>query len=179
MFGRRETGRARRVLDRNGGTITMTRAAVRIFAALFTTVALFSACSQLANGGTPKIALYDVTSGKLQVNPGDTVDFGTVSPSGPTTSTHTFSVENTGTADLSLAASGNKIVIAGSNPSYFTIPTQPPQSIPAGGSISFDVVLTAVGTNQTKNATIGISSNDPALGDISYNATGYDGGGVL
>jgi hypothetical protein len=154
----------------------MTKAAVRIVVALFTTLAFLAACNP-ASGGSPNIALYDITSGKVPVNPGDpAIDFGTAHQTrSPYTQLRTFSVENTGTADLVLTGSGAAVAITGDT-ANFSITTQPPQSIPAGGSVSFDIVLTATATTGTftRNATIGIDSDDPDLASLSFDVTGTD-----
>jgi hypothetical protein len=73
-----------------------------------------------------------------------------------------------------LTGTGNKVVISGTDPSFFTIPTQPSQKIPAGGSADFDIVFTATAITGQKNTTIGISSDDSDQSSLSFNATGND-----
>jgi hypothetical protein len=139
-------------------------------------VLTISACST-GTSGKPNIALFDVTSGTTAVNPGDTIDFGTVKQYGvPTSATRNFRVDNTGDAALALTGTGNKVVIGGAGPGNFNIPTQPPSSIPAGGSVTFDIVFTGTtsGGTFTRDATIGIASDDPDLASISFNVTGTD-----
>jgi len=151
----------------------MKKAPVLVVFALASIFILIAACDNTPTG-SPNIALYDVTTVKTAVNPGDTINFGTatVYPFAP--QTRNFSVENTGTAALALTGSGDQVVIAGVDPSYFTIPTQPPRSVPAGGSVTFDIVFTAAGTGSQKNATFGIASDDPDLASVSVNVTGND-----
>jgi hypothetical protein len=135
--------------------------------ALVLTLSVLTGCPSSG----PIIALYDVTATKTAINPGDTVDFGIVSAF--TTATRSFSVENKGGSDLTLTGSGAKVVITGA--SNYSIPTQPPQNVPAGGSVTFDIIFnnnTASGS--TKNASIGIASNDGSLANLSFNVTGID-----
>jgi hypothetical protein len=127
------------------------------------------ACPTATTTG-PNIALFDVTTVRTAVNPGDTVDFGTVIAFD--TSTHNFSLENTGGTDLTLTGT-TKVVITGA--SNYSIPVQPPPTVPAGGSVTFDIIFnnnTASGS--TKNATIGIASDDPDIANLSFNVTGID-----
>jgi len=134
---------------------------------------LFVAACKLA---TVSLALFDVTGAKTAVNPGDTVNFGTAKTSPPQPQTRTFRIENTGAADYRLPFSGGRVFISGADASHFNIPTQPPQSIPPGGSANFDIVFSAttLGSNFTRNAVIGISSIDTHDGSISFNVTGTD-----
>jgi hypothetical protein len=127
--------------------------------------------------GTPNIALYDVTGTKTAVIPGATIDFGTAYViTIPHTQTRNFSIENTGTADLSLTGASGKVVISGTDAANYGIPTQPPASVPAGGSVAFDIVFTPTTTGgpATRNATIGIDSDDPDAASLSFNVTGID-----
>ena len=142
-----------------------------MFLAFVATFAIIVACDN-APAGSPNIALYDVTGTKTAVIPGSTVDFGNV-PAFSTPSRN-FIVENTGTADLLLAGSGNKVVISGADAGDFNIPTQPPPSIPAGGSVTFDIMFTSTGSSTQKYATIGIASDDPDLANLSFNVLAFD-----
>jgi hypothetical protein len=122
----------------------------------------------------PSIALFDVTGGgKVAVNPGDTVQFGTYHYGTPVPLTRNFSIENTGTAALNLTGSTGKVVVSGTDTADFTIPTPPPASIPAGGSASFDIVYEPlVFGASTRNAAIGIESDDPDLANATFNVAG-------
>jgi hypothetical protein len=140
-----------------------------LLVALMLAVLLVAGCKQ----DTPTIALFDVTGGgKVAVNPGDTVQFGTYHYGTPAPVTRNFSIENTGTADLNLTGTPDKVVISGTNAADFTIPTPPPASIPAGGSASFDIVYTAGAGLSTRSAAIGIESDDPDLANAAFNVAG-------
>jgi predicted small secreted protein len=134
-------------------------------------VALLAACNTGTTGA--QIALYDVTSGTTAVNPGSTVDFGTAYVSGPPRPvTRNFRLDNNGDAPFTLAGAGT-IVISGADPGNFSIPTEPPASVPAGGSVDFNVLFSATTTGSPvqRKAMISISSN---LASISVNVTGND-----
>jgi hypothetical protein len=153
------------------------RKTVRKSIALPLVLALAALAVTTCRTGTPNIALYDVTSVKTQVNVGDTINFGTAYIFGnPTSVTHSFSIENSGDATLALTGTGAKIVISGADASNYSIPTQPPASIPPGGSVGFDVVFTpsTSGSPVTRNAAVGLASDDPDLSAISFNVTGTD-----
>lgn len=87
----------------------------------------------------------------------DATDFGNVALSGETLR-HTFTVENTGDADLHLT--GNPvIVISGPNAADFTVVAQPASLIAAGQSVSFSIDFTpsAAGLRQ---AVVSIANDD-------------------
>ena len=69
-------------------------------------------------------------------------------------------------------------MVSGADASYFSINGQPPQSIPAGSSVTFDVVISANSGSPygatSRFGTIGIASNDPDLANLSFDVTGTD-----
>lgn len=85
---------------------------------------------------------------------GDT-DFGCVAVGGDSV-TKTFSIMNTGNGPLTLNGSP-RVTVTGS--SDFTVVTQPPVSVPAGGTVTFEVRFDPSGEG-TKTATLSIASND-------------------
>jgi len=86
----------------------------------------------------------------------DGTDFGTAS--GPIT--RTFTIQNTGSADLTISS------ISSSNPA-FVAGTPSSSVVLAGTSVSFDVVFTSNG-DPVQNATITINSDDANKGEYDF-----------
>jgi hypothetical protein len=87
----------------------------------------------------------------------DHTDFGNVSLGG--TMTRTFTIQNTGTASLSLTGASPFVTISGANASHFSITSIPSSSIGAGSSTTFVVTYTPPVLGESI-ATITISNND-------------------
>lgn len=98
----------------------------------------------------------NVTGNGFCVNDGDNVvsaldhtDFGT------STTTRTFTIQNTGTADLAISG----ISITGVNASEFSVTTPPAATVVGGGSTTFVLTFTAAGSG-VKFATVNIANDD-------------------
>ena len=107
---------------------------------------------------TPEMTVYGnstpVVDGDPSPSASDHTDFGnTVFPSG--TVTRTFTVQNTGAATLTISP----VILSGANAADFSIVAQPTNSVPVGGSTSFQVQVSpsAVGT---RTASLSIGNND-------------------
>lgn len=99
----------------------------------------------------------NVTGNGFCINDGDNVvsaldhtDFGT------TTTTRTYTIQNTGTADLTISG----ITFTGANASEFSVTTPPAATVTAGNSTTFVVTFTAAGSG-VKFATVNIANDDP------------------
>ena len=112
-----------------------------------------------------------IADGDTQPSTADNTDFGSVKKRRGT-STRSFSIINSGEADLTLAGSP-VISISGSNASNFTVTSSPATSIAAGGSTTFQVTFdpSIIGLC---SATISIMNNDSdeAPYDFAIQGTG-------
>jgi len=99
----------------------------------------------------------DIVNGDTIPSTTDHTDFGSALVDGETV-TRTFTIENLGTANLTL--SGNPLVqITGTNSSDFTVIVNPSSTIAANGSTTFQVRFDP-GASGTRTATISIPNND-------------------
>lgn len=92
----------------------------------------------------------------------DWTDFGSTNVSSPITRTYT--IENTGTANLNLTGTP-KVALTGS--SDFSVTTQPTSPVSASGTTTFVVRFNPTSTG-TKNASISIANNDAGSGKNPY-----------
>jgi hypothetical protein len=97
---------------------------------------------------------------------GDNTDFGSVNTIA-STNPNTFTIQNTGTAALSVGA----ITIGGTHPGDFTVTTPPAASVAASGNTTFIITFdpSAVGT---RNATVSIVNGDSDENPYNFNITG-------
>ena len=123
----------------------------------------------LAIGGTvtptaasPEINLQgntiSITSGDATPDTADHTDFGAVSTASGTI-VRTFTIQNTGTAALSLTDASPYVVISGANAADFTVTAIPSNSILAGNSTTFQVTFDP-SADGLRTATISIANND-------------------
>ncbi len=100
-------------------------------------------------GNSIEIADGDATPGVS-----DHTDFGTA-PSGSGTVVRTFTILNTGTADLTLGS----VTVGGPNAADFAVNTPPPSTVGPGGSVAFQVTFdpSAVGPS---SATLSFANDD-------------------
>ena len=97
-----------------------------------------------------------IADGDTSPDTADDTDFGSAT-AGSSVVTHTFTIQNTGTGDLTLSGSP---IVAISGSSDFTISTQPASgSVAAAGSTTFIVTFTPT-TVGTQTATISIANDD-------------------
>lgn len=108
-----------------------------------------------------------ITDGDLFPTTTDDTEYSAISVTGAT-STHTFTIENTGTATLNVGT----ITIAGTHASEFTVTSSPSATVAASGSTSFDVTFdpSAVGL---RTANITIANNDGDESTYYFNIQGY------
>ncbi|MBK9401485.1 MAG: choice-of-anchor D domain-containing protein [Bacteroidetes bacterium] len=110
-----------------------------------------------------------IVDGSSTPSPSNFTDFDSVYTA--SSSTRTFTIQNTGNSSLSITG----ISFTGTNASEFVVTTAPASSVAAGDSTTFIVTFTPTGSG-TRNATIHIANN-------SCSATDYDfalqGTGIL
>ena len=111
----------------------------------------------------------DIADGDTSPSTGDDTDFGSADVSGGSTS-HTFTVENTGDADLNLSGSP-KVAVSGSNAGDFTVTTQPSSPVAANGTTTFVVEFDPSGTG-TRSATLSITNNDSNENPYTFSIQG-------
>ena len=112
----------------------------------------------LPSAASPEINLQgnavSIVSGDAAPALADHTDFGSVSTASGTI-VRTFTIQNTGTAALTIGA----ITIAGANAADFTVTSSPAASVVAGGSTTFQVTFNP-SADGVRNATISIANND-------------------
>ncbi|MDT0559405.1 choice-of-anchor D domain-containing protein [Ichthyenterobacterium sp. W332] len=108
-----------------------------------------------------------ITDGDTTPSLTDDTDFGDVVESGGATNVNTFTIENTGTASLSVGA----ITISGTHASDFTVTSSPASSVTAGGSTSFDITFnpSAIGL---RTASVSIVNGDSNENPYNFNIQG-------
>ncbi|OIQ28277.1 MAG: hypothetical protein BM564_09395 [Bacteroidetes bacterium MedPE-SWsnd-G2] len=122
---------------------------------------------------TPEIEITglgnSITDGDSTPAVGDDTDFGSADISSATVA-HTFTINNTGTADLNLTNASPFITLTGDT-SEFSITTIPSSTVSAGGSTTFVITFdpTSIGT---KTATISIANNDADENPFTFDIEG-------
>lgn len=101
---------------------------------------------------------------------GGSVDFGSVDVSSGS-ETFTFTIQNTGTSDLTLDGASPFVVISGANAADFTLGTIPSSTIGASSSTTFTITFnpSAIGT---RNASVSIANNDSNENPYTFTLTG-------
>jgi hypothetical protein len=106
-----------------------------------------------------------ITSGDASPGAFDDTDFGLVERTTGTV-THTFSVKNSGTSDLTL--SGTPLIdITGANAADFTVVTQPGATVTAGNAATFDIIFDP-GAAGLRTALVTIVSDDSNEGTYTF-----------
>ena len=105
----------------------------------------------------------NVRQGTTDIPTSGSYDFGSVVVN-TSSSAVTFTIENTGSADLVLSGSPEKVSKTGTDASMFSIGTQPSSPVAtspvgAGGNTTFTITFTPTSTG-TKTATVTIPNND-------------------
>ncbi|WCO00588.1 choice-of-anchor D domain-containing protein [Psychroserpens ponticola] len=124
------------------------------------------------NGFTPGPEI-NITGNSNSINDGDTTpsltddtDFGNVAIAAGT-NVNTFTIQNTGTASLSVGT----ITISGANAADFTVTSSPSSSVAASGSTSFDITFnpSAIGI---KTASVSIVNDDSDENPYNFDIQG-------
>lgn len=115
--------------------------------------------------------LNDISSGDTTPSTSDFTDFGSLDVSEVILTTHSFIIQNTGSADLSLTGLP-QVQISGANAGDFVVSTQPASStISAGGSISFQIAFDPT-TTGFRTATVMVPNNDADENPYTFNIQG-------
>ncbi|MHC4718204.1 MAG: choice-of-anchor D domain-containing protein, partial [Planctomycetota bacterium] len=144
---------------------------------LYAAAAVLAALSLASASQAAQVPDIDVRGNGLSIPDGDTTpsvsdgaDFG--SAGGSTPVDHTFSIHNTGQADLTLSGSPDYVQITGANAGDFTVTAQPPSgSVAVGGSETFTVRFSP-GALGLRVASIVIPSDDPDEGTYTFSIQG-------
>ncbi|WP_298346118.1 LamG-like jellyroll fold domain-containing protein [uncultured Algibacter sp.] len=100
----------------------------------------------------------DIPDGNTAISLTDFTDFGDIEATGAVSVSHTFTIENLGTLDLTLDDPSPYIVITGST-ADFTLTANPSTPIVAGASTTFTISYDPT-TSGTHLATVSIANND-------------------
>ncbi|MBV7267754.1 choice-of-anchor D domain-containing protein [Winogradskyella luteola] len=100
----------------------------------------------------------------------DDTDFGTVSTSGGT-QVNTFTIQNTGTADLSLTGSSPYVSISGTNATDFTVTTIPSSTIGPSGSTTFQIAFNPIASG-LRTASVSIANDDSDENPYNFDIQG-------
>lgn len=115
----------------------------------------------------------DIANGDTSPDASDDTDFGNVAVASGSVA-HTFTIENTGTANLNLTDPNPYVTITG-HTADFTLTTVPSTPISAGGSTTFQITFDPT-TTGLREATVSIANNDsdedPYTFKIQGNGTG-------
>ncbi|MFD2824543.1 choice-of-anchor D domain-containing protein, partial [Lacinutrix iliipiscaria] len=111
-----------------------------------------------------------IVDGDTTPSPIDDTDFGSVNVTGGT-QVNTFTIQNSGSLDLSLTGSSPYVVIGGPNAADFTVTATPAATIAASGSTTFNITFdpSALGT---RSATVSIANNDGDENPYNFNIQG-------
>jgi hypothetical protein len=122
------------------------------------------------SAGAPEI---NVTGNAVSIADGDTTpstsdhtDFGSANVSGGTV-TRTFTVQNTGSASLTV----NAVSVSGTHAADFAVIAQPASSVAAGGSTTFQVRFDPSATG-TRSASLSFGNNDSNENPYNFNIQG-------
>lgn len=125
----------------------------------------------LASAENPSHPEINITQNSSSIASGASYDFGKLTTS-TSSSAITFTIENSGTADLNIAGSP-KIVLAGTNSGDYILNTSSMSStIAASGNTTFTITFTPSGTGQ-RTATLTIGNDDADEGSYTLTIDGY------
>nr|WP_294935038.1 choice-of-anchor D domain-containing protein [uncultured Flavobacterium sp.] len=134
-----------------------------------------SAATLTVTASVPEINLQGnsvtIVDGDATPSATDHADFGNVAVGSPFT--RTFTIQNTGSAALSLTAASPYVTISGTNAADFSITSIPSNTIAASGSTTFVVTFTpsALGL-RTATLTINNNDSDEGVYDFAIQGTG-------
>lgn len=126
--------------------------------------------------GTGAVPEMDVQGNSVSIVDGDSTpsttdhtDFGSASVGGGTV-VRTFTIRNTGSADLNLTGT-TKVVVGGAQASEFVVSAEPTSPVAAGSTATFQVTFTPTATG-TRNATLSIDNDDSNENPYNYSIRG-------
>jgi len=111
-----------------------------------------------------------ITDGDTVPSETDDTDFGSRSVASGST-TKTFTIQNTGTAALSLTGAAPYVALSGAHADDFSVTTAPSASIAAGGSTTFDITFDPSWTG-TRSAEVSIANDDSNENPYNFNIEG-------
>ena len=118
------------------------------------------------NGSTPGI---DIGQGGAVIANSGSYDFGTIIQS-QNSGDIVFFIENTGTSTLNLTSTP-RVIVGGANAGDFSVTTDAPTSVGAGGTVNFEVRFTPTALG-VRNATITVANSDLTDNPYVINLTG-------
>ncbi len=120
--------------------------------------------------GAPEINVQgnatNIVDGDTTPSLADHTDFGSADINGNTVS-RTFTIQNTGGSALTVGT----VTISGTHASNFTVTTQPPTSVAAGGSAPFVIQFDPSATG-LRTASLSFSNNDPNENPYNFSIQG-------
>lgn len=131
----------------------------------------------LSGTPTPEINItgngVNIVDGDTTPDVADDTDFGNVVTAGGT-QTHTFTIENIGSANLNLTGGSPYVTISGTNAADFSIAAIPSTPISASGSTTFQITFDP-SANGLRTASISIANDDSDENPYNFNiqGTGY------
>ena len=111
-----------------------------------------------------------ISDGDTSPNISDDTDFGDVDVSSGT-ATHTFTIQNTGTANLNLTGSSPYVTISGSNAADFTLTATPSTPVSSSNSTTFEITFNPSATG-TRTASLSIANNDSDENPYTFDIQG-------
>jgi hypothetical protein len=111
-----------------------------------------------------------IVDGDVTPDAADHTNFGNVNVSGGTV-VRTFTIENTGTATLTLTGSSPYVSISGTNSGDFSVTAIPSSSIAASGSTTFQITFDPSGTG-TRSAALSIANDDADENPYNFSIQG-------
>lgn len=111
-----------------------------------------------------------IVSGDTTPDVADHTDFGSVSTASGTI-VRTFTIQNTGTANLSLTGANPYVTISGGNAADFTVTAIPSNNILAGNSTTFQVTFNP-SADGVRTTTISIANNDSNENPYTFDIQG-------
>ncbi|MFC7443883.1 hypothetical protein C7H62_0046 [Mesoflavibacter sp. HG96] len=123
----------------------------------------------------PEIAVEgngtDILNGDNSPSLADDTDYGSVNVAGGS-STHTFTIRNTGLLDLNLTDAAPYVVISGPHASDFTLTATPTNVITSGNNTSFDITFDP-SANGLRTAIVSIANNDSNENPFTFYIQGH------
>jgi len=116
---------------------------------------------------TSPVIVVQQPAGTTLASGSSTVSFGEAIVGGGGNPTETITIENAGTANLTLGS----ITFGGTNPSDFSVTSSPASPVSPAGATTFTVQF-APGALGSRSATLQIASNDPVTSAFTVNLTG-------